>query len=261
VDIYDTFAVTYTQGPYPRFSLQMADALPYVLTRLGQRPRTVLDVACGEGAFAVQMAREGYAVTGVDRSPRMLEIARERARLAEVEVRFLEQDLRALALDERYDLVTCWFDSLNYLLTADDLARAFCGVGAALAEGGLFLFDMNTLYGLAVEWQRNACYVQQDTPDILEIHRPTYDHETAIATLQIDGFLRDGGHWLRYTEVHRERGYRLAEIRRCLAEAGLEEVGCWGSLREYTPPTPQSGRVWFAARADNKAAPSRRTPE
>ena len=246
--IYDTFAVTYTQGPYPRYSLQMAEILPHVLTRLGHWPRTLLDVACGEGAFAVHMAGQGYAVTGVDLSPRMLEIAQERARLASVAVEFVQQDMRALDLPGRYDLVTCWFDSLNYLLTADDLTRAFRGVCEALAEDGLFLMDMNTLYGLAVEWQRNACYVQQDTPDILELHRPSFDHETGIATLQIDGFLRDGARWLRYSEVHQERGYPLAEIRACLDEAGLEEVACWGSLREYTPPQPQSGRVWFAAR-------------
>jgi len=258
VGIYETFAVTYTQGPYPRFSLQMAELLPYVLTRMGHRPRTILDVACGEGAFAVQMAEAGYRVTGVDRAPRMIEIARGRAEFAGVEVRLVEQDMRALDLPERYDLVTCWFDSLNYLLTNEDLTDAFTGVRRCLAEDGLFLFDMNTLYGLAVEWQRNACYVQQDTPDILEIHRPTYNYEERIATLQIDGFLRDGPHWLRYTETHQERGYRLAEIRRCLSDAGLEEVASWGSLREFTPPLANSGRVWFAARAAGPASAGHR---
>lgn len=245
--IYETFAVTYTQGPYPRFSQSMAERLPFVLGKFGRSPRSVLDVACGEGTFAVAMAGAGHQVTGVDRAPRMLEIARQRASLAGADVRFLCQDMRSLALPERFDLVTCWFDSLNYLLLAEDLESAFAGVARSLAHDGLFIFDMNTLYGLAVQWQRDRAYVQQDTPDILELHRPTYDYEAATATLRIDGFLRDGGHWLRYTEVHQERGYTLEEIRGCLHRAGLVELACWGSILELTPPTPESGRVWFVA--------------
>jgi len=245
--IYETFAVSYTQGPYPRFSQGMAELLPFVLDKFGRTPRRVLDVACGEGAFAVAMAGAGYLVTGVDRAPRMLEIARERAKLARVDVRFLCQDMRHLEVPGTYDLVTCWFDSLNYLLTSHDLEIAFAGVASHLASDGLFIFDMNTLHGLAVEWQRDRCYVQQDALDILELHRPTYDNEASIATLCIDGFLRDGDHWLRYTEIHRERGYSLKEIRGCLQRAGLVELACWGSIRELTPPAPDSGRVWLAA--------------
>ncbi len=245
--IYETFAVTYTQGPYPRFSEGMAERLPFVLSTLHRAPRTILDVACGEGAFAVAMATAGYAVTGVDRAPRMLAIARQRARLAGVDVSFGQQDMRRLALRSRYDLVTCWFDSLNYLLTIDDLQCALAGMANCLAEDGLLIFDMNTLYGLAVEWQRERSYVQQDTPDLLELHRPTYDYETGIATLRIDGFLRDGARWLRYSETHQERGYTLEQIREVLRGAGLVELACWGSFRELTPPRADSGRVWFAA--------------
>jgi len=48
-------------------------------------------------------------------------------------------------------------------------------------------------------------------------------------------------------EEHRERGYTLEEIREALKQAGLEELACWGSLREMTEPKPDSGRVWFVA--------------
>jgi len=243
--IYNRFACFYAQGPYPEFSRRMAELLPAVLERFGAKPRTILDIACGEGTFAVAMAKKGFQVTGVDLSPQMLQFARERAERENVKVEFLLQDMRSLAFEEGFDLVTCWFDSLNYLLELEDLGKTFTGVYRALRKPGLFIFDMNTIYGLAVNWQRYPCYVQQDTPELFEIHRPSYDFTWNLATMRITGFRKEEDRWTRMDEVHRERGYTLEEIRHCLKEAGFQELACWGSLEEMSEPKPDSGRVWF----------------
>ncbi len=243
--IYHEFARFYTCGPYPEYSRAMAELLPRVLERFGAKPETVLDLACGEGTFAVELARRGYRVVGVDISPRMLELARGKAREAGVTVDFIHQDMRSLNLSKKFDLVTCWYDSLNYLLEYEDLERTFANVAEVLNPDGLFIFDMNTRYALSVHWQRHPPYVQQDTEDLFEVHRPSYDYERAIATLKITGFFREGGAWHRFDEVHQERAYTLAQIREALESAGLVELACWGSLREMTPPKPNSGRVWF----------------
>jgi SAM-dependent methyltransferase len=245
--IYGEFARFYARGPYPEYSRAMAELLPRVLERFGAKPRTVPDLAYGEGTFAVELARLGYRVTGVDLSPEMLELAREKAREAGVTVEFLRQDMRSLDLPEGFDLVTCWYDSLNYLLEHEDLLKTFANVAEVLNPGGLFIFDMNTRYGLAVGWQRHSAYVQQDTMDLFEVHRPSYDYERDIATLRIIGFIREGEIWRRFDETHRERAYTLAQIRGALERAGLVGAACWGSLREMTPPEPDSGRVWFVA--------------
>ncbi len=147
--VYDGFAHFYAKGPYTAFSRRVAELLPPILGRFGVKPKTVLDLACGEGTFAVLMAEQGLRVTGVDASPRMLHFARQRARDAGVEVTFLEQDIRSLDLADTFDLVTCWYDSLNYLLDYDDLVRVFSHVRSALNPQGLFVFDMNTICGLA----------------------------------------------------------------------------------------------------------------
>ena len=250
METYREFARFYAAGPYPEYSQRMTEFLPAVLERFSAAPKTILDLACGEGTFAVELARRGYRVTGVDLSPEMLDLARKRAKEAGVEVRFIQQDMRELRLDERFDLVTCWYDSLNYLLRHEDLVRTFANVARVLIPGGLFIFDMNTIYCLAVHWQRHPAYVQQDTEELFEVHRPSYDYEGNIATLRITGFFREGDVWRRIDEVHRERGYALGEIRDALKQAGLEELACWGSLREMSPPKPDSGRVWFVARRE-----------
>jgi len=241
MSIYERFARFYTRGPYPQYSERMAEIISSVLERFGARPRAILDVACGEGTFAVAMAKKGFQVTGIDRSSRMLEFARKRAERENVQVEFFLQDMRSLSFEEKFDLVTCWYDSLNYLLELEDLEGTFEGVYRALRADGLFIFDMNTIYGLAVGWQRHPSLVQQDTPEIFEVHRHEYDFERNLATAIITGFVKEGNKWVRTDEKHQERGYSLHDIRKCLEESGLQELRCWGNLQEMTELRPDSG--------------------
>jgi 2-polyprenyl-3-methyl-5-hydroxy-6-metoxy-1,4-benzoquinol methylase len=248
MSIYAEFAQFYAKGLYPEFSKRVAQLLPSILERFGTKPKTILDIACGEGTFAVLMAQQGLKVTGIDASPQMLRFAREKAKEAGVKVQFIEQDMRFLSLKKRFDLVTCWYDSLNYLLEDDDLVKTFANVAQALNPKGLFIFDMNTIYGLAVGWQRRFTWVEQDTSELFDVHRPSYDYEQNLATLRITGFVRKGEFWQRIDEEHKERSYSLEEIRSALKRTGLTELACWGNLQEMTPPKPESGRVWFVVR-------------
>jgi SAM-dependent methyltransferase len=226
----------------------MAWMLPAVLEHFGLWPRTILDLACGEGTFAVAMAKRGLRVTGVDQSPEMLDIARNRAANEGANTEFIQQDMRSLALRGRFDLVTCWFDSLNYLLEIDDLARTFAGVSCVLDKNGVFVFDMNTIRALAVEWVSEPCYLHLDSPDFFLASVPQYDPTTKIASLHITGFARENEGWLRVDEVHRERGYTLKEIRQCLKRGNLHEMACWASLDKMDRPKRNTLRVWFVAR-------------
>jgi SAM-dependent methyltransferase len=246
--MYNEFARFYTRGDWPRYSAQMARILPTVLERFGLWPRKVLDLACGEGTFAVAMANRGLRVTSVDLSPNMLEIARQRAATEGVRVKFLRQDMRSLSLRGRFDLVTCWFDSLNYLLDIDDLARTFARVSRVLDDNGVFIFDVNTIRGLAVEWVREPSYMHLNSGDSFLVSVPQYDTATKIASLHITGFAREDKRWVRIDELHRERGYTLKEIRQCLTRADLRELACWASLDKMDKPKRNTARVWFAAR-------------
>ena len=255
--MYNEFAKFYARGDWPRYGAQMARMLPGVLEHFGLWPRNILDLACGEGTFAVAMARRGLRITGVDLSPEMLEIARGHAARECLEVRYLQQHMRSLRLRGRFDLVTCWFDSLNYLLEIEDLGQAFAGVSRVLDENGIFIFDVNTIRALAVEWVKEPCYIHLDSADLFLASVPQYEPATRIASLQITGFAREKDHWVRVDEIHRERGYTLKEIRRCLKKAGLCELACWASLDEMKKPGRNTVRVWFVARRQMPREPKR----
>jgi ubiquinone/menaquinone biosynthesis C-methylase UbiE len=226
----------------------MASLLPSVLKRFDMSPAILLDLACGEGTFAVAAAKMGFTVTGLDISPQMLELARTRAEEGKVDVEFIGGDMRSLDFSSRFDLVTCWYDSLNYILRIEGLLNTFAGVCRALRPGGLFVFDMNTIHGLVENWRESPCYIQQDSDGIFEVHSCDYDFDTNIATMKITGFLRDAKAWDRIEEQHKERGYRLDDVEMCLKESGLDRLACWENPQKMTEPRPTSGRLWFVTK-------------
>jgi len=242
------FAEVYSRFGYSEFSARVAKLLPKVLARLHTKPREILDMTCGEGTFAVAMAKKGYRVSGVDRSAGMLTLARRKAREAHVNVRFIKKDVRSLPFKEEFDLVTSWYDSLNYLLRSDDLARAFAGAFRALRPGGVFVFDMNTPGTLSKGWQRHPSFVEVDARNAFVVHRSTWNARSRVATLKVTCFVRHDGRWSRIDELHRERAYQLPAIRSSLRRAGFVEVACWGSIRHMTPPRRGDRKYWIGAR-------------
>jgi ubiquinone/menaquinone biosynthesis C-methylase UbiE len=242
------FAEVYSRYGYNQFSARVAELLPQVLRALRVRPNRILDIPCGEGTFAIAMAKKGYRTTGVDRSSAMLRVARRKTRGAHANVRFVECDMRALRFHDEFDLVTSWYDSLNYLLRLDDLNKTFAGVIRALRPGGSFLFDMNTAQTLSKGWQRHPSFVEVDNRDAFALHRSTWDARRKVATLKVTCFVLRGRHWTRVDELHRERAYSLPQIRASLRRAGFTDVASWGSIRQMTPPRRGDRKYWFAAR-------------
>ena len=75
--MFDQFAKVYARGSHPDLSHQMADVLPSVMKHYkipSNGPLKLLDIACGEGTFAVEMAKKGWVVTGIDLSEEMLRL-------------------------------------------------------------------------------------------------------------------------------------------------------------------------------------------
>jgi len=96
---------------------------------------TLLDAGCGTGRYAVELARRGFVVTGVDRSPAPLEeaVARARGARGDLRVRFERADLLALAAESAYDVAVCR-GVLNDLIDADGRSAVF-GVFARAPVG------------------------------------------------------------------------------------------------------------------------------
>lgn len=112
--------------------------------------RIFLDIGCGTGGHAIQLAARGGRVIGVDRSDEMLRIARRKTEAAGLagQVEYLEGDLRALDIGRTVDVALMMFAVLGYQQTDDDVLNALASVARHLEPGGVFIFDI--WYGPAV---------------------------------------------------------------------------------------------------------------
>lgn len=116
--------------------------------RAGANPR-VLELACGSGRVALTLAKEGFRLTGLDLSAKMLEIAQQKAGKLAPEVqqrlRFVEGDIRKLDETlgaEEFDLIFIAINSFQHLLTQQDQLACLRSVRRHLAPAGLFIIDV-----------------------------------------------------------------------------------------------------------------------
>lgn len=204
----------------------------------------LLDLGCGTGTFAVLLAKAGFAVTGIDSSPQMLRIARDKAARAKVKAKFLDGDLRGFAARRQYAVAVALFDSVNYILSNRELEESLRQVHRALAPGGLFLFDINSVYALAEYW--NGRLEVREDGGITSIWRHRYDAGNATAELQLTLFVPRGRGYRRLMEVHRERAYELTEVEALLAKAGFARCEMF-KHDTLEPPLANTTRVMVAA--------------
>ncbi len=101
---------------------------------------TLLDAGCGTGRYAIELARRGYVVEGVDQSPELIDVARRSARQQPGSVSFRVGDLLALP-DHRYDAILCR-GVLNDFVDPANREAVFSSFAAALRRGGVLILDV-----------------------------------------------------------------------------------------------------------------------
>jgi SAM-dependent methyltransferase len=143
---------------YDIWAADMVEDVQWYVSLARDATEPIVELAVGTGRVAIPIAREtGKRVIGIDRSPAMLAIARERAAGLPVELR--EGDIRYLAFDEPVDLVICPFRSLMHLRTWAEKRQLFERVAAALRPGGRFawnVFAFSPFVAIEVEGKRET---------------------------------------------------------------------------------------------------------
>jgi len=220
------------------------DYLEELLKKFNYTPKTVLDLACGTGNTLLPLARRGYQASGVDLSPEMVARAEENATSSGLAADFFVADMRVFKSPEPVDLVTCFHDGLNYLLEYRDLVQTFQCVKQSLAQGGLFVFDLN-----AVRWlsgtQSGETVVEEE--ELTLIYSSAYHDGEDVWEVNLTCLIREGEFYRKFTEVHREKAYRVTEVQAALHEAGLTPLAVYGAFTS-DPPSGESRRHFYVAR-------------
>ena len=240
-DAYDAIA-----GVYNRHWGYFADRIYPVLHRLVLRDlppgSAVLDLCCGTGQLAAVLSDKGYAVTGVDGSEGMIEIARRNAPDAE----FLVQDARELSLDRRFTAVFSTFDSLNHVMSLDELERVFRSVYTVLDDGGCFEFDLNMEEAYVQRWRGSFGMVEDD---LVCVARSSRDEEKTIGRMDLTVFESEGTGWKRTDVSLLQRWYRETDIKERLGSVGFEGNRTYDDNDPIMEGAPDCrGRMFFVAR-------------
>lgn len=222
-------------------------------------PSLVLDLACGTGSMTLELARRGYDMIGIDGSEHMLSEAFSRS-IDTPGILWLCQDMRSFELYGTVGAVTCCLDSINYLLSEEELLSCFSLVHNYLDPNGIFLFDVNTPYKFKNVYGVNAYILEDDlvfdegTEEEERIPvfcgwQNTYHSENGICEFDLSIFegLPDGT-YRRSDEHQSERCYDEDTLRRLLASAGFDLLGIWADYN-FSLPNETTERWYIAARA------------
>ena len=148
---------------YPSTTHQDCSFLQDAFSMFGQDIKTILDLACGTGRHAIGMTKRGYSVTGVDISPKMLNVARAKASEQKLTIDFMMQDIRRIDFKVRFDACYCLFNTLITFTRNEDLLNIMNGVNGCLKPGGLFIIEVGNLWSyIARGLFQNSQYERED---------------------------------------------------------------------------------------------------
>ncbi len=249
---YSRYARHYDKIGQRRFGESSATDILRILELQGERPHSVLDLACGTGAATIVFARNGLETAGLDIAQAMIDEAEAAAQSAGVAVRWILADMTAYETDRAYDLCTCFYDAVNYLTDLREFtAFARCAFDA-LSPGGTLAFDINTRRKLAEHWGQMTLIAANDSDRFLT-YRSWFDERHGVSPLIITGFeRREDGAWDRFDEEHVETAFAIDDLHSMLESAGFNRVQVidWreGEITELAPGTEDAFRVLFMAR-------------
>ena len=240
--VYDTW-MSHDRPPYEAWT----DAIDKVLQVTAPLKGRLLDVGCGTGAITERMADRAWELVGVDASPDMISIARDKSAGPEYLVRRLPDDGLA-DLGEFVGAYAC-FDTINYLSAPGQLATVFGQIGAALRPGSAFMFDTNTEFKLATLFS-NYHSGDDFADEFGYVWKNKYSADTRCCHIEIIFFVRDeSGKYDRHVERHVERWFTEAEVRDALAAGGMK-LDRMNAAYSDDPVTPTSPRATWVAVKD-----------
>ena len=252
MEAYTDFAGVYDQlmdeTPYGQWCENIAQVLGGYHIRDG----LVLELGCGTGSLTELLAARGYDMIGVDSSDEMLNIACEKRERSGYDILYLNQDMRSFELYGTVRAVVSVCDSLNYLLEDADLTACFRLVNNYLDPGGIFLFDFNTRY--KYEHVLGSRTFAESRDECSFIWDNYYDEDEGVNEYELTLFIQEEGQeglYRRYQEIHYQKGYTLADIRRYIGQSGMEFLGAYDG---YTRKAAEadSERILVAARERGK---------
>ena len=243
--MYTKFADIYDVLTHDIHYSKWADYLQSAFSKFCLDPKLILELGCGTGSMAIELSKRNYEMIALDSSEQMLAKAYNKALENEVDILFLHQDMRDFELYGTVDVVVCLLDSLNYIISLEEIKKVFKLVNNYLNAGGLFIFDINSAYKLSHTLGNQTYYELGEK--VSWIWTNTYDKENEITKFDLTFFIKQkNGLYERFDEIHQEKVYHRQQIMQALEFANLKCLGEFGDLN-FSPPKQDEERIFYIA--------------
>lgn len=147
-ELFENYARTYDREAYTQGTIPEVDFIEKEIQY--QKHYQILDVGCGTGRHAIELAKRGYTVTGIDLSASQLARAQEKADAAGVQVKFVAADARTLTFENEFELAIMLCEGAFPLMETDEMNyQILAHIARALKSGGKLIFTtLNALFPL-----------------------------------------------------------------------------------------------------------------
>jgi len=240
-NIYGEFSQYYDLLGWGLFARNAAVRLDSFFRLRGDKPKTILDLACGTGELESKLSRTGIRFTGVDIAPGMIRAAKQKY----PQGKFIVGDAAKVRLGEKYDMVLLLFDSANHMRSLSHLTQVFQNARRHLKPGGYFMFDFLTEQGLE-EWEQINIH---RTPKYTLFWYGHYYPEKLLADIFIEAFIKQEGRgkdrnlYSRVFQKIVEKTYPASDIISSLTECGFNKI--MASSYDTDEKIEEAGRLWL----------------
>lgn len=247
--VFDSYAEYYDLLYRDKDYLGEASYVNNIIGRFSEDGKSsLLELGCGTGRHAIELANLGWKVQGIDLSPNMVQQANERTTKLNPGLRskvdFEVGDIRSVRLGKSFDAAISLFHVISYQASNVDLKKAFATAAHHVRPGGIFVFDF--WYGPAVLTDLPVVRVRRLENEVLKITRlaePEMRTELNQVTVNYHVFLKDK-ETEQYSEIcesHLMRYLFLPELEYWLKDAGFSLVySC-----EWNSNKPLSKDSWY----------------
>ena len=242
---YEKFAQAYDQMMANVDYVRWANYIDAIFRQCKFLPRTILDLACGTGALTTLLAKHNYEMWGMDRAEGMLTVARRKARQEGLHIQFRQGDMIDFNLNRRFDAVLCTYDSINYALNEEELFNVFKCVEEHLEASGLFIFDVTTERNITKHFHSQT--FAENKKNYSYIWKNIYSYRDKICHTALTFFIREGGTFRRFEEVHVQKMYEVGTVKKILHDSGYKVLGAY-DMFTFNRWNRHSNRINFIAR-------------
>jgi SAM-dependent methyltransferase len=180
----------------------------------------ILDCACGTGKLIAELVKNGISksnASGFDVSKEMIAIAQKNNPAVKFHVCDFKNFFHDKDSSRNYSIITCTFDAINYILKKEDLKKFFINVNGKLKNGGVFIFDFNTIY-------------KKVKKEVVKSGSIKYSSKIENGFWHLNIEIRENDE--TYEENHKERLYSFCEIKKLLANVGFEKVKMYKNFND-----------------------------